>query len=102
MFLEFKVNSVSTKDQLLDEETFNFDQNPTNDVLKVNINFADYVDHATLVIHDVNGAIIDVRNMYNEKESVQNIKVGTLPAGEYIATLFTNDKLLSKKFVVTK
>jgi hypothetical protein len=43
-----------------------------------------------------------MRNIYNTDKASEEFKTGHYPAGEYIITLFTKDKLISKKFIVVK
>ena len=94
--------NTATQDELLPANSVIFAQNPVRNDLTVNISFENTVEKATMVIHDLNGSIIDMRNINNLKEDKQSFNVGQLPTGTYIFTLFTNDKLISKKFIVTK
>ena len=92
---------AATEEELLPNNTVQF-ANPVKENLTVNIQFKGQVDHATMVIHNINGDIIDMRNIYNVKSDVQRFNTGSMSAGTYIFTLFTKDKLISKKFVVVK
>jgi hypothetical protein len=91
-----------TKDQLLPENTVVFHQNPVRNVLTADISFENSIDHATIVIHNLNGSVIHMRNIYNVSEASESFQTGHLSSGEYIFTVFTKDKLLSKKFIVVK
>ncbi len=75
-------------------------QNPVTDILKLNISFKNTVKLSTLVIHNLNGEVINYKNLYNIQDSKQTIDIGNIPNGLYIATIFTKDKHLSKKFVI--
>jgi hypothetical protein len=92
----------ASEDQLLPANTVTLLENPVRNVLSVDLDFENSIDQATMVIHDLNGSIIDMRNVYNLKQSTETFQVGNFPAGQYIFTIFTKDKLLSKKFVVIK
>jgi hypothetical protein len=92
----------ASEDQLLPANSVILHENPVRNVLSVDLNFENSIDHATMVIHDLNGSIIDMRNVYNLKESTETFQVGNFPAGQYVFTIFTKDKMLSKKFVVIK
>ena len=91
----------ATKEDILPDNTVVF-ANPVKDKLVVNIDFKDNVEHATMAIHSLTGEIIEMRNIYNMKKDIQTFNTGSLPTGTYIFTIFTKDKLLSKKFVVAK
>lgn len=91
-----------TQDELLPENALNIIQNPVSDKLSVNVKFDSNVDKATLLIYDLNGSLLNMRNIYNTDNASEEFKTGNYPAGEYIITLFTKDKLISKKFVVVK
>jgi len=91
----------ATKEEILPDNTVIF-ANPVKDKLVVSIDFKENVEHATMAIHSLNGDIIEMRNIYNMSKDVQTFNTGSLPTGTYIFTIFTKDKLLSKKFVVAK
>lgn len=99
IYQPFKTNNP---DLLLPENTVRLHQNPVRNVLAVDVNFENYIDHATMVIHDLNGSVIDMRNIYNVNQTTETFQVGNFPSGQYIFTIFTKDKMLSRKFVVTK
>jgi hypothetical protein len=92
----------TSEDQLLPANSVTIQENPLRDVLSVDLQFENSIDHATIVIHDLKGSIIELRNVYNLKESTETFQVGSFPAGQYVFTIFTKDKMLSKKFVVIK
>lgn len=96
------VRNVTSTEDLLPENTVVLANNPVKDNLTVNINFENTVDKATMAIHTVNGAIIDMRSISNLKQDTQTFNTGNLPQGSYIFTIFTKEKVLSKKFVVVK
>jgi len=96
------VKDVTSTEDLLPENTVFFAENPVRNNLKVNINFENTVEHATMAIHTLNGAIVEMRNIYNLKNDTQDFNTSNLPAGSYLFTIFTKDKVLSKKFVVGK
>ena len=102
MNLKMFVNTVSTDDELFQESTIQIKENPVRNNLYVDIHLNETVDKATMVIHNINGGIIDMRTVKNIKEGSYKFYTGNLPAGTYIFTMFTKDKLLSKKFVVAK
>ena len=91
-----------TEDELLPENALNIIENPVTDKLSVDVKFDSNVDKATLLIHDLNGSLLNMRNIYNTDKASEEFKTGHYPAGEYIITLFTKEKLISKKFVVVK
>ncbi len=91
----------ATKEDILPDNTVVF-ANPVKDKLVVNIDFKDNVEHVTMAIHSLTGEIIEMRNIYNMKKDIQTFNTGSLPTGTYVFTIFTKDKLLSKKFVVAK
>ncbi len=91
----------ATNEDRLPDNTVIF-ANPVKDKLVVNIDFKDNVEHATMAIHSLTGEIIEMRNIYNMKKDIQTFNTGSFPTGTYIFTIFTKDKLLSKKFVVAK
>ncbi len=91
----------ATKDELLPNNTVQF-ANPVQEKLVADINFNKVIDHATIAIHNINGDIIEMRNIYNFKKDIQTFNTEALPAGTYIFTIFTKEKMLSKKFVVAK
>ena len=99
IYQPFKTNNP---DLLLPENTVRLHQNPVRNVLAVDVNFENNIDHATMVIHDLNGSVIDMRNIYNVNQTTETFQVGNFPSGQYIFTIFTKDKMLSRKFVVTK
>ncbi len=88
-----------TDEELLPDNTVTFN-NPVDNELNVNINFENTVDKATMVLHNINGDIIDMRTVKNIQKDSYKFYTNNLPAGTYIFTLFTKDKLTSKKFVV--
>jgi len=92
--------TVYTKENSLPGNTVLIKQNPVKNNLEVNIKFENYIDHATMVVYDMNGSIVHIKNIYNIKESSERFDVSNLPAGMYLFTIFTKDKLLTKKFVV--
>jgi hypothetical protein len=102
MNLEVWRNTVLTEEEMLPESTFTLHQNPVRNALGIDVNFANTVDHATIIIHDLNGAVLKMKNLYNVKETNEVFQVGNYPAGEYLITIYTKDKLLTKKFIVAK
>lgn len=91
---------IKTKENTLPENTVTILQNPVNNNLNVKIDFENTIKKATMVIHDINGNIIHIKNIYNMKEIEESFDVGNLPSSTYIFTIFTKDKLLSKKFII--
>ena len=92
--------TVSTKENTLPESTVIMRQNPVNSSFGVDIKFESIIKYATMVIYDMNGSIIHIKNIYNIREATERFDVSDLPSGIYLFTLFTKDKLLTKKFVV--
>ena len=92
--------TVSTRENALPESTVILRQNPVNRSLEVDIKFENNIKHATMVVYDMNGSIVHIKNIYNIKEASESFDVSSLPSGIYLFTLFTKDKLSTKKFVV--
>ncbi len=93
---------VATKEELLPDNSVTFLGNPTKENLNVAISLEQTAEKASMVVSDINGKVIDMRTVYNLKDSNERFYVGNLPNGTYMFTLFTKDKLLTKKFVVAK
>jgi len=102
LILKFGKAFNTTEEDLLPNNSVTLIQNPVDTELGVRVNFENTVDKATMVIHNINGDIIDMRTVKNIKEGSYKFYTGKIPAGTYIFTMFTKDKLISKKFVVTK
>ncbi len=90
------------EEDLLPENTVIIKENPVRDRLTVDVDFQKNIEKATMVIHDINGQIIDMRTVKDLNRGTFNFYTNNLPTGTYIFTIFTKDKLLSKKFVVAK
>ncbi len=95
-------DKTATKDELLPDNSVTFLGNPTKENLNVAISLENAAKKASMVISDINGRVIDMKTVYNLKDSNERFYVGNLPNGTYIFTLFTKDKFVSKKFVVAK
>jgi hypothetical protein len=100
--LNLKVGTVSTEINQLPENSFSILNNPTINDLEINISLEKMVDKASIAIYNLNGSLIHLRNLDNLQNSSQSFYMGNVPAGEYIVTLVTKEKLLSKKFIVAK
>ncbi len=94
--------NVATKDELLPDNSVTFLGNPTTENLNVSISLEKSAEKASMVVSDINGKIIDMKTVYNLKDSNERFYVGNLPNGTYMFTLFTKDKFITKKFVVSK
>ncbi len=90
------------EEDLLPKNTVVIKENPVRDRLIVNVDFQKNIEKATMAIHDINGQIIDMRTVKDLNRGTFNFYTNNLPTGTYIFTIFTKDKLLSKKFVVAK
>ncbi len=99
LILQFIKLIDATEDELLPDNTVTFN-NPVDNELNVDINLENTIDKATMVVHTLNGDIVDMKTVKNIQKGTQRFSTGNLPAGTYIFTLFTKDKLTSKKFVV--
>ncbi len=93
---------TATKEELLPDNAVMFLGNPTKDNLNVAVSLDKTAEKASMVISDINGRIIDMKTVYNLKDSNERFHVGNLPNGTYTFTLFTKDKFVTKKFVVAK
>lgn len=103
MDLKLKVQGiVATEDELLPENAISIVENPIINDLEINIDLENSIEKASIAIYDLNGSLIHLRTINDLHKSTQKFYLGNAPAGEYIITLFTKDKLISKKFVVVK
>ena len=100
LILKFGKAFDATDDELLPDNTVTIIQNPADTELGVNINFDNTIEKATMVVHNINGDVIDMKTVKNIQKGSYKFYTGKIPAGTYIFTLFTKDKLTSKKFVV--
>lgn len=96
-----KLKIVNYTENLLPNNTVVFANNPVKDKLIVNIDFENTVEKATMAIHTINGSIIEMRSINNLDQGTQIFNTNNLPVGAYLFTIFTKDKVLSKKFIVT-
>ena len=100
LHLKIVAHTTATDDELLPDNSVTLVQNPVNTDLNVKVDFENTVDKATMVVHNINGDIIDMRTVKNIQKGSYKFYTGNLPVGTYIFTIFTKDKMLSKKFVV--
>ena len=100
--MHLSVTISATIDQLLPDNTVTLVKNPVRNELSVDINFDQVQDEGTMIISNLKGALINLRNFNNLQSDTETFNVSNLPAGEYIFTIYTKEKLLSKKFVVVK
>lgn len=94
--------STSSNDELLPENTFVINENPTSGILDLGINFEKSIDKATIIITDTKGRMINMRTLYNLNKSDEIFNLINLSSGQYFVTLYTKDKLLTKSFSIIK
>ncbi len=94
--------TVVTKDNTLPEKSVIIKQNPVRKNLEVELKFENGIKKATMVLHDLKGNILNIRNIEDVKTQIETFDVSGIPPGTYIFTIFTKNKLLSKKFIVIK
>ena len=100
MVIEMNPNATRDENPLEDKAMTLF-PNPSSEVLNVQLNLEEAAP-AMLVMADLNGQILNIREYQNVQKETKQFDVSRLPAGTYLMRLSTEKGTKTKQFVVMK
>lgn len=92
---------VDTDEELLPETSLTVSPNPTTDQLNVTLDL-DAPQEAVVIMADLNGKILLMRDYQNVQKETFQYNVSHLPAGTYLVRIGTTEGISTKKFVVVR
>ena len=92
---------VDTDEKLLPETSLAVSPNPTTDQLNVTLDL-DAPQEAVVIMADLNGKILLMRDYQNVQQETFQYDVSHLPTGTYLVRIGTTEGISTKKFVVVR
>jgi hypothetical protein len=91
---------VGTDDVLLPDNTLEVFPNPADKDINIDINFEEMQDQATIVLTDINNRYVKSLKVEDFNTLSETMDVSTVPSGNYILRLMTNNGVAEKKVII--
>lgn len=98
--IQLRYTGLTDTEEVAQIDNFLISPNPAQDLIQVNLEFAEAREEVEIVLQDVTGRIIDSKQLTNVSKEKLRFNLDGLPQGIYLVTVVDGDSAVTKK--VTK